>query len=200
MELNTVEYVKELDGNYLTLETETTAPFAERMLLLGRPRTILPFGLYQEHPRRYSFEISGRESLSAKTRLGALEGEEIREIVRSVYFACEELEEYLLRPGNLILEPGLMFKGRDGWAFCVHPAQEEDIIEQMQRLSRFFLSKCNHEDPKTAALGYSLFQLCHEPNATFAQIMELIGEKTKKDNAKPADRKKGFGRWLRRLG
>ena len=198
MILETVEYIKELDGNYLLLDTETAAPFPERMLLFGQPRCILPFRIYQEEPRRYSYEISGRESLSARARLRALQGEEIREIVRAVYGACEELEQFLLRPGNLILEPGLMYRGRERWSFCAHPGQEEDIIEQMQRLSRFFLSKCDHEDTRTAKLAYDLFQLCHEANASFAQVMELIGDAAAPEETKVSGRKKGPARWLRR--
>ena len=198
MTLETVEYIKELDGNYLLLDTDAAAAFPERMLLYGQPQGILPFRIYQEDPRRYSYEISGRESLSARARLRALQGEEIREIVRAVYRTCEELEQFLLRPGNLILEPGMMYRGKDGWCFCAHPGQEEDIIEQMQRLSRFFLSKCDHEDAGTARLAYDLFQLCHEANASFAQVMELIGEQPVPEGTKDSGRKKGPRRWLRR--
>ena len=175
MELDNIEFVKELDGSYLLLEAAGKAGFAERMLLYGRPSFILPFRVYQEEPRRYSFEISGRESLSAKSRLRALEGREIREVIRAVFSACEELESYLLKAGSLILEPGLMYRGREGWAFCCHPEQEEDIMLQLQRLTRFFLRKCDHEDPATASLAYELFQLSHEENATFPQVMELVG-------------------------
>ncbi|MBO4872907.1 MAG: hypothetical protein J5496_05790 [Lachnospiraceae bacterium] len=200
MNLETVEYVKELDGNYLLLDTEEASPFVEKMLCYGRPRGILPFRVYQEEPRRCSYEISGRESLSARARLRALQAEEIREIVRAVYAACGELEDFLLRPGSLIAEPGMMYRGRDGWAFCVHPSQEEDIIEQMQRLSRFFLTKCDHQDPETAELAYSLFQLCHEANVTFAQIMELIGTDPSGEKGRSSARKKAPGRWFRRRG
>lgn len=196
MNLDTVEYRKELDGNYLLLEAQEQAPFPEKMVLYGKPRYILPFKIEREESRRYSFEISGRESLLAKSRQGALRREEIRQSVRAIYLACEELEAYLLRPGNLILEPGLMFCGREGWAFCLIPGSEEDIMEQMQRLSRFFLSKCDHEEPQTAALCYELFRLMHEPNTSFAQIMELIGT----DPAGIGKRKNKKGLWQRIRG
>lgn len=175
MEIDSIEFVRELDGSYLLLTAGETESFAERMLLGGRPPHILPFRIWPESPRRYCFEISGRESLAAVCRLRALEAREIRELVRAVFLSCGELEKYLLKPGNLILEPGLMYRGRDGWAFCCYPDQEEDVMEQLQRLSRFFLRKCNHEDPAAASLAYDLFQLCHEENVSFAQVMELVG-------------------------
>ena len=66
-------------------------------------------------------------------------------------------------------------------------------MEQLQRLSRFFLRKCDHEDPGTAALAYDLFQLCHEENATFAQVMELVGPGADRPGqTKPREKRRGL--------
>ncbi len=173
-----IEYIKELDGNYLLLEApQKKESFSERMLLFGRPGRFLPFRIYQEDPdRKYSYEISGRQSLAAMTMTRQITAGQIREVLQAVYRCCEEAEEYLLDPTGICLDPGLMYRGRDGWAFCYCPGFREELSEQIQRLSRFFLRKCDHGDPQTARLAYDLFQLCHEDNTTFPQILELLGE------------------------
>ncbi len=194
-----VEFVRELDGNYLVLAgLSDRTVFAEKMLALGKPAGILPFRLYREGPPRlYSYEISGRSSLAGMTQTRGMEIGEIKTLLRAVYRSCEELERYLLKPENLILEPGLMYLGKDGWAFCAHPEREEDLMLQMQKLSRFILRKCDHENEETARLAYALFQLCHEENVSFPQILELLGQEEAVAAAPEASRKKA-GKWFRR--
>ena len=193
-----IETIRELDGNYLLLEAgEKQSPFAERMLMFGRPGGFLPFRIYQEEPeRKYSYEISGRRSLAAMTMTRQIGAGQIREVVQAVYRSCEEAEEYLLDPAGICLDPGLMYRGQDGWAFCYYPGFREEIPEQLQRLSRFFLRKCDHGDPQTARLAYDLFQLCHEENTAFPQILQLLGESGTEETV-PAEPEGGFS--LRRL-
>ncbi len=193
-----VEFVRELDGNYLVLAgLSDRTVFAEKMLALGKPAGILPFKLYREGPPRlYSYEISGRSSLAGMTQTRGMEIGEIKTLLRAVYRSCEELERYLLKPENLILEPGLMYLGKDGWAFCAHPEREEDLMLQMQKLSRFILRKCDHENEETARLAYALFQLCHEENVSFPQILELLGQE--ETAAAPEASRKRAGKWFRR--
>ena len=199
------EYVRELDGSYLLLPAcREKENFAERMLLLAHPPGLLPFKLYQEEPeRKYSYEISGRKSLAALCAEEALEAEQIRGLLRSLYRCCEEMEQYLLKPDELCLGPGFMYLGKEGWAFCCLPDHEESLALQLQVLSRYFLRKCNHDDPETAYLAYELFHLCHEDNTTFPQILELIGQEegTKEEQEKEkAPSRSSFWHLFRRKG
>lgn len=189
---DTWEIVKELDGSYLLLSAGAAPGFAEKMMIRGRVEGLLPMGIYQENPRRYRYDISGRESLLKRTQSGALEGAEIRSLLRSIYRCCETMEHYLLKPSQLVLEPGFIYAGTEGWSFCAHPERQEAISEQLQALSRFFLRKSNQEDPSTAALCFELFRLCHEDHVTMPQILNLIeADETRVGKSRPGG-KKGF--------
>ncbi len=173
-----IEFIKELDGNYLVLQGEPDGNAFERnMLLHTRPAGLLPFRLFRtgEEPA-YSYEISGRQSLSSLTQTSEIDEKMMRDVLYSIHRSCEEAASYLLRPSGLVLEPGLIFRGREGWSFVYHPDRDEDLFAQLQKLSRFFLKKCNHEDEKTARVAYELLRVCHEENTTFSQIFELWDE------------------------
>ena len=189
---DTWEILRELDGSYLLLAGSEAPGFAEKMMIKGRVEGLLPMGLYQDNPRRYRYEISGRESLLKRSQTGALEGEEIRSLLRSIYRCCESMEHYLLKPSQLILEAGFIYGGPEGWAFCAHPERQEAVSEQLQALSRFFLRKSNQEDPRTAALSFELFRLCHEENVTMPQILSLIEADETRAGGRRGSGKKGF--------
>ena len=182
-----IEFVKELDGNYLILEgSNGESGFERKMLLSSRPHGLLPFRIYRagDEPL-YSYEISGKRSLSSLTQTSQIDEKTMRDILRSIHRSCEEAEMYLLRPSGLVLEPGLIFLGKEGWSFVYHPDREEDLFEQLQKLSRFFLRKCNHEDEKTAQTAYELLRICHEENTTFTQIFELWNQPASEEKAAP---------------
>ena len=175
-----IEFIKELDAHYVIMEGAPEGCMFERKMLLNtRPGGLLPFRLYRAgDPPAYSYEISGRQSLQSLTQACEIDGKMMRDILYSIHRTCEEAELYLLRPSGLVLEPGLIFKGRDGWSFVYHPDREEELFGQLQKLSRFFLKKCSHEDEKTARIAYELLRLCHEENTTFPQLFELWDEET----------------------
>ena len=101
----------------------------------------------------------------------------------------------------ICLDPGLIYRGEEGWAFCYYPGFREEIPEQLQSLTRFFLRKCDHQDPQTARLAYDLFQLCHEENTAFPQILRLLGE-SGTERTGPEEENSGFSlkRLFRRRG
>lgn len=201
-----IEFVRELDGNYLILEArEAGNEFERKMLLYGRPVGFLPFKIYREgEEAAYSYEISGKQSLSFMTQTAQIEEKRIREILYSIHRSCEEAELFLLRTSGICLDPGLIYQGKDGWSFVYHPDREEDLWIQLQKLSRFFLKKCNHEDERTSRIAYELLRVCHEENTSFAQIFELWddpdAERTGPETAIPAEEKakRGFFRKKRK--
>ena len=178
MKLN-VEFIKELDGNYLVVEGLRQSGFECRMLQYGKPSGLLGFRLFRDGEKiSYHYEISGKQSLSYLTQTSQIDERQIREILYSIYRCCEEAELHLLRPSGLLLEPGLIFRGKEGWFFMYHPDLEEDLFVQMQRISRFFLRKCNQEDERTSRIAYELLRVCHEENTSFSQIFELWEEES----------------------
>lgn len=171
-----IRFDRELDGSYLVItETPPGDSIAAHMVAEAHPEPLLRMRLEEtEEQAEYSYEISGMRSLENLLATREMEAGEIRELMESIYCASSQLEEYLLSPDQLWLEPGLMYSGKEGWRFLLDPARSEDFFQQMQVLSRYILKKCDHGDPETSRIAYELFRVCHEDNYSFGQIWEAL--------------------------
>ena len=157
-----------------------------------------------ETGREYRYAIDGLRSLEAELGTSGIGAAEIRDLMHSLYRVSNELEEYLLEPDSLFLEPGLIYRGKAGWRFCYDPSRRESFFLQLQTLSRFLLKKCDHNDEETSRMAYALFQVCHEENFSFTQIweaLEMPAPQAAEEGEKPESRETGFfARFLRFMG
>ena len=193
-----IRFSRELDGSYLIIsELQEGDRFTEQMLMRAHPPRLLTM-----HPGRrndapeYRYEIGGLKSLEAMLQAREISADEILDLMRSIYRVSSELETYLLNPDRLWLEPGLMFQGKDGWAFCLHPGRNTDFFEQLQNLSRYILKKADHSDERTSQMAYELFRVCHEENVSFTQIWEALETEEMLENEEEEDTPQVFGKGL----
>ena len=175
-----IRFSRELDGSYLIVHEEKEGDrYTLRMLEEALPPHILHLHAREaEEGVDYAYEIGGLKSLEAMLRQREMSGEEIRGLFTAVYRAANDLEEYLLEPSRLWLEPGLIFYGKNGWEFLLHPGRSEDLYGQLQVLSRFILKKADHMSEETTRTAYELFKICHEENYSFVQIFEVLDVRT----------------------
>ena len=199
-------YSRELDASYLIIsekkpEDEVSARMAERTAPSGLLRME---SRETETGREYRYAIDGLRSLEAELGTSGIGAAEIRDLMHSLYRVSNELEEYLLEPDSLFLEPGLIYRGKAGWRFCYDPSRRESFFLQLQTLSRFLLKKCDHNDEETSRMAYALFQVCHEENFSFTQIweaLEMPAPQEAEEGEKPESRETGFfARFLRFMG
>ncbi len=171
-----IRYSRELDASYLIIsEREAADPVSVRMAERTAPAGLLRMESREtETGREYRYAIDGLKSLEASLGTREIEAAEIRDLMHSLYRVSNELEEYLLEPDRLFLEPGLIYRGREGWRFCYDPSRQEDLFAQLQMLSRYLLKKCDHNDAETSRMAYELFRVCHEENFSFTQIWEAL--------------------------
>ncbi len=198
-----IRFSRELDGSYLIIsELQEGDFFTGQMLMRAHPPRLLQMktGRRNDCPE-YCYEISGLKSLETMLSAREISADEILDIMRSIYRVSHELEEYLLNPDRLWLEPGLMFRGKDGWQFCLHPSRNTDFYEQLQGLSRYILKKTDPNDERTSRMAYELFRVVHEDNVSFSQIWEALEteELTEEEESQTEKvEKKGFRNLFRR--
>ena len=198
-----IHYSRELDASYLIISEdlprdEISARMAERAAPAGLLRME---SRETEEGREYRYSIDGLKSMEASLATREIEAAEIRELMHSLYRVSNELQEYLLKPDQLFLKPGLIYRGKDGWRFCCDPSHEEDFFGQLQALSRYILKKCDHNDEESSRIAYELFRVCHEENFTFNQIWEAIETEEPGENIAEIriEKEEGFLGKLRRF-
>ena len=171
-----IRYSRELDASWLIIEEEEPSdPVSAKTAEIASPPGLLRMeSRVTEAGREYRYAIDGLKSLELTLNTREIEAGEIRSLMHSLYRVSNGLEEYLLEPKRLFLEPGLIYCGREGWRFCYDPSHEADLFGQIQALSRWLLKKCNHGDGETSRMAYELFRVCHEENFSFTQIWEAL--------------------------
>lgn len=171
-----IRYSRELDASWLIIEEDEPSDAISAKMA----ETAAPYGLLRmesrmtEEGREYRYAIDGLKSLEASLGTREIEAAEIRSLMYALYRTSDELGEYLLEPDRLFLEPGLIYRGREGWRFCFDPSRRADFFGQLQALSRYLLKKCDHGDGETSRMAYELFRVCHEENFSFTQIWEAL--------------------------
>ena len=200
-----IRFDRELDGSYLIAHEDSPGDvYTVRMLEESLPPHILRLSVRPcAEGVDYAFEIGGLRSLETMLQLREMSAEEIRSLFTAVYRTANDLEEYLLDTSRLWLEPGLIFCGKNGWQFAVHPGRSEELYGQLQVLSRYVLKKADHEDEETTRMAYELFRVCHEENYCFNQIFEVLdvsagtdGEAEEEEEETRTAPRQG---WVRRL-
>ncbi len=171
-----IRFSRELDGSYLIVHEEKAGDhYTLRMMEESLPPHMLHLTARDaEEGVDYAYEIGGLRSLEAMLRQREMSADEIRSLFTAIYRAANDLEEYLLDTSRLWLEPGLIFNGKNGWQFALHPGRSEDLYAQLQVLSRFILKKADHMNEETTRMAYELFRICHEENYSFVQIFEIL--------------------------
>ena len=201
-----IRYSRELDASFLIIDEEEPAdPVSAKMAEKAAPAGLLRMESREtEAGREYRYAIDGLKSLELSLSTREIEAAEIRSLMHSLYRVSNELGEYLLEPGSLFLEPGLIYHGREGWRFCYDPSRRADFFGQLQALSRYLLKKCNHSDGETSRMAYELFRVCHEEYFSFTQIweaLEMPGPEASEEEAEMTGKKEGlFARLCRFMG
>ena len=171
-----IHYRRELDVSYLIIEEGLPSEMiSARMVGKASPAGLLHMECREtENGVEYRYAIDGLKSLEGSLGTREIRAAEIRSLMHSLYRVSNELQEYLLQPDRLFLEPGLIYRGRDEWHFCYDPSRSEDFFAQLQALSRYLLRKSDYNDEETSRMAYELFRVCHEENYSFTQIWEAL--------------------------
>ena len=191
-----IHYRRELDVSYLIIEESMPS----EMITVNMVRKASPAGLLHmecretENGVEYLYAIDGLKSLEGSLGTREIKAAEIRSLMHGLYRVSNELQEYLLEPDQLFLEPGLIYRGKDDWRFCYDPSRSKDFFAQLQALSRYLLRKSDHNDEETSRMAYELFRVCHEENYSFTQIWEALEmpQPSEKEESAQSTEKEGF--------
>ncbi len=162
------DYKRDMNHNYLILEEEkevNTASYQVRILVGNIVPSLLKCHLQGMDGRvLFFYDITSRQSVSALFEKRKLGVEELRILFGSFVRAVEEMAEYLLNPGHLVLDPAYIFLDakRQEVKFCYLPGYDRGIREQFQTLTEYILPLLDHQDGKAVILGYGIYRRAME--------------------------------------
>lgn len=187
------EYKRDMNHNYLVIYEDIeldTSSYQVRMLVGNVMPSLLKCQFHGVDGKIvFRYDITSKQSLSVLYDGRLLKEDDLRLIFGSFIHVMEEMAEYLLNPGNIILQPEYVYMdvNRKEIFYCYLPGAEREIREQLQILTEYLLPKIDHSDEKAVMLGYSVYRRAMEESFHLEHIKEELfrgGIELEKDKVK----------------
>lgn len=176
----TAEYKRDFNHSYLILTSEKTvdtASYPVRMLLGNTVPALLKCRIQGLDGRTlFYYEVTSRQSLPSFYENRLLGAEDLQFILGCFIRIMEKMEEYLLDPAQLVLNPDYIFLdlSKKELCFCYLPGYEKQIEVQFRILIEYLLPKIDHGDARAVALGYGVYRKTLEEEFHLEDIREEL--------------------------
>lgn len=178
-----VQFSRETYHSYMILEPDSgdKSGFEEQMLVNQNSEYLLHF-----HPRetdgvrQYCYEITGMMDFVSCVNRRPVSCRVLKGMIQSLLGVCEAVNEYLLDPDCLFLEPDRIYMDVDagGMHFAYIPGYRGDFLQGLRDLSECMLSAADHKDRECVMLVYELYRIVREADFSAASIRNLLQEES----------------------
>lgn len=173
-----VEFIREHSGNYMQIRAEKQSDCYEmKMVENNRITGLLPLKIQRiNNASVYQYPVSMKSSLKDLYEKRKMNRDALQSFIHSVQTVLLSLDEYLLRPDGLILQPEYIFadQGTGSCSFAYFETDEYDFFTNMKRLfENCILSAVDHTDNDAVTLAYGIYKrLCTE-NCSLQELFSI---------------------------
>lgn len=174
------EYKRDMNHNYLILYGEKeidTSSYQVRMLVGNVLPSILKCRIQSlDGNLMFYYEITSRQSIADLYEQKKFKMKDLQLIFGSFIQVMEEMGEYLLNPGQLVLEPDYVFMDveKKELYFCCLPGYEKEVQGQFRAFTEYILPKLDHEDGEAVRLGYNVYRSALEDSFHLEHIKKEL--------------------------
>ena len=177
MELRT-ELKKDLNKVMLRIKYEKISEedYQIHMLRNHELKGLLNLRVYGEGEETiYEYDISEMVSLNRYYKHRKMTGTEMKDFLRKIQEVMDEIEDYLLNPNRLLLDPEYIFLYGDEYRFCYFPKGEDDIRTSFHTLMDSFVKWTDYEDIASVKTAFLLHKETMEENYSLKGIEMKLG-------------------------
>ena len=122
------------------------------------------------------FVIASKQSVASMYETKKMGLEDLRLIFGGFVQAMEEMAEYLMDPGQLLVQPEYMYLDveKKKLYFCCMPGKAGDVRQDFRVLTEYILPKIDHEDGDAVILGYGVYRRALEDTFHLEYVKEEI--------------------------
>lgn len=174
------EYRRDMNHNYLILHENTeldTSSYQVRMLVGNKIPKLLKCQFHGVDGKvMFHYDITSKQSLAVLYENKLFKEADLRLIFLSFVQVMEQMGEYLLNPGQVLLQPEYLYMdvNKNEIYFCYLPGKEREIKEQFRMLTEYVLPKIDHSDEKAVILGYGVYRWALEDNFHLEHVKEEL--------------------------
>jgi hypothetical protein len=178
-----IEYRKIFNKNYAIISDYNISNYKEcyrsKMLKNNRLEHFLVYDTQNINGTvRFTYDISSKQSIYSFYENCDIDYETIRHFIMSLKDAVDTLNNYLLEPDYIVLDPHLIYMNiaTKSLYFCYCPGENNNFYDSVNEFLCYILSKINHDDNNAIILAYSLQQQSINKNYTLDDLMEIINK------------------------
>ena len=174
------EYKRDMNHNYLILhgeEVPDTDSYQVRMLVGNGMPSLLKCRLQGiDGNFLIYYDITSKQSVASMYETKKMGLEDLRLIFGGFVQVMEEMAEYLMNPGQLLVQPEYMYLDveKKKLYFCCMPGKAGDVREDFRVLTEYILPKIDHEDGDAVILGYGVYRRALEDTFHLEYVKEEI--------------------------
>ena len=174
------EYKRDMNHNYLILhgeEVPDTDSYQVRMLVGNGMPSLLKCRLQGiDGNFLIYYDITSKQSVASMYETKKMGLEDLRLIFGGFVQAMEEMAEYLMNPGQLLVQPEYMYLDveKKKLYFCCMPGKAGDVRQDFRVLTEYILPKIDHEDGDAVILGYGVYRRALEDTFHLEYVKEEI--------------------------
>ena len=169
------EYETKLNKVYLHLMVDKEYHEDYQMPMLRQNQiegVLVAEGCFVEGKSRSTYAVGGLTSMAMMHEKAAMKEQTIRDVVSGLLAVTENLQEYLLSPNCILLEPEYIFYEEGQWYFCYFPEMELDLGKSFHQLTEYFVRTLDYGDAQGIFLAYELHKATLQEHYDLKQIME----------------------------
>lgn len=174
------EYKRDMNHNYLIFHGEdkiNTDSYQVRMLVGNVMPSILKCRVQgMDGQVMIYYDITSKQSVSSLYEQKKFGIEDLKLVFGCFVRVMEEMAEYLMNPGQLIIQPEYMYLDAEKkeMYFCCIPGVERDVRQQFQYLTEYILPKLDHGDSQAVIMGYGIYRRALEDSFHLEHIKEEL--------------------------
>lgn len=131
---------------------------------------------------RYTYEIGGFVSMKSMHEKMPLQKQEMLDLVKTLMDVSETLENYMLNPDCVLLNPEYIFRKNETWYFCYLPKTEKDLSQSFHELTEYFVKTVDYNDTDGIFLAYELHRATLQEHYDLDKIMKDFEEHEEERN------------------
>lgn len=178
-----IEYRKIFNKNYAIITDYNIKDYKEcyrsKMLKSNQLNNLLPYDIQNLNGViQFTYDISSKQSINSFYENSDIDYEMVRHLIMSLKTAFDTLNNFLLEPDYIVLDPQLIYMNiaTKSIYFCYCPGENNNFYDSLNNFLCYILSKINHEDNNSIILAYSLQQQSTNKNYTFDDLMEILNK------------------------
>ena len=128
-----------------------------------------------------AFDISSRQPLSRVAEVAPMGVRELKNVISGILGAARALEEYLLDPVYILLNPDYIYCDLDTSKlfFCYIPGNAQTSLESIPALFEVLLGYIQKEDKDALLYAYQVYQECQKKGFVLGDLLHFMQKQVK---------------------